>query len=47
MRKMKNNSTTGIELWSQLVFIMHTTGVRQGELISLKWHYSDSDRKNN
>jgi integrase len=44
---MKNNSNTGITLWSQLVFVMHATGIRQGELLSLKWHDNDSDRKNN
>lgn len=44
---MKNNSNTSIKLWSQLVFLMQATGVRSGELLSLKWHYNDSDRKNN
>lgn len=47
MRKMKNNSNTGITLCSQLFFVMYTTGLRQGELLSLKWHDNDSDRKNN
>lgn len=46
-KKMKNNSNNAIKLWSQLVFGLHTTGVRQGELLSLKRHYNYSDRNNN
>lgn len=30
-----------------MVFGMHTTGVRQDELLSLKWQDNDSERKNN
>jgi hypothetical protein len=47
MRKLKNDLNIGIKLWSQLVFAMHATGVRQDELLSLKWHDNVSARKNN
>ncbi|WP_281244177.1 hypothetical protein [Anaerobacillus arseniciselenatis] len=44
---MNNHSSAGFKLWSQLVLVMHATGARRGELLSLRWHDNDSDRKIN
>ncbi|MDR7080190.1 integrase [Neobacillus niacini] len=44
---MNNNSNARLKPWSYLLLVMHATGVRQGELLSLKWHDKDSARKNN
>ncbi len=44
---MNNNSNTSLNQWRHLVLLMISTGARQGELLSLRWHQNDSGRKIN